>query len=153
MHSGLSIVLRVLGRSKDDVSPINVYFSLKELKDAIAVGANTSPGRDGLAYEMFKHLEEGVLVEFLALMETMWEEGRLPAEWKHAIIIPILKPGKVGSDPSSYRPIALTSVLCKIMERMVTNRLVYFLESKGHLRMGFRMGLGWAGRLWSRWRS
>ena len=132
-----------LGWSKDDLSPINLYFSLKELKDAIAVGANTSPGRDGLADEMFKHLEEGVLVEFLALMETVWEEGRLPAEWKHAIIVPILKPGKVGSDPSSYRPIALTSVLCKIMERMVTNRLVYFLESKGHLtefQNGFRLG-------------
>ena len=131
-----------LGWSKDDGRPINVYFSLKELKDAIAVEANTSPGRDGLAYEMFKHLEEGVLVELLALMETAWEEGRLPAEWKHAMIVPILKPGKVGSDPSSYRPIALTSVLCKIMERMVTNRLVYFLESKGHLtefQNGFRL--------------
>ena len=60
-----------------------------------------------------------------------------------ACIVPILKPGKVGSDPSSYRPITLTSVLCKIMERMVTSRLVYFLESKGHLtefQNGFRLG-------------
>lgn len=63
----------------------------------------------------------------------MWAEGNLPKEWKHAVVIPLLKPGKEASDPSSYRPIALTAVICKIMERMVTKRLVYFLESRGLL--------------------
>ena len=59
------------------------------------------------------------------------------------MVIPILKPGKEVSDPSSYRPIALTSVLCKIMERMVTNRLEYFLETRGlfvNFQNGFRRG-------------
>ena len=67
----------------------------------------------------------------------------MPIKWKHAVVIPILKPGKNPSCPSSYRPIALTSILCKTMERMVTNRLVYYLESKGffvNYQNGFRVG-------------
>ena len=92
---------------------------------------------------MFKHLNEMVLDEVLALINTVWHKGCLPKEWKHAVVVPILKPGKEASDPGSYRPIALTSVLCKIMERMVTNRLVYFLETRGlvvDFQNGFRNG-------------
>ena len=51
-----------------------------------------------------------------------------PTSWKTAIIIPVPKPGKVLSDPGSYRPIALTSCLCKTMERLVNSRLTWYLE-------------------------
>ena len=48
--------------------------------------------------------------------------------WHFWIIIPVPKPGKVLSDPGSYRPIALTSCLCKTIERMVNSRLTWYLE-------------------------
>ena len=50
--------------------------------------------------------------------------------WREALVIPIPipKPGKDASEPSNYRPIALTSCLCKTLERMVNNRLVWFLD-------------------------
>ena len=51
-----------------------------------------------------------------------------PTSWKTAIIIPVPKPGKVLSDPGSYRPIALTSCLCNTMERIVNIRLTWYLE-------------------------
>ena len=51
-----------------------------------------------------------------------------PTSWKTAIIIPVPKPGKVLSDPGSYRPIVHTSCLCKTMERMVNSRLTWYLE-------------------------
>ena len=79
----------------------------------------------------------------MRLFNRIWDSGQLPAVWKQAIIVPILKPGKNPSDPSSYRPIALTSHLGKIMERIVTERLTYFLESKALLspyQSGFRKG-------------
>ncbi|GFO23726.1 Pol-like protein [Plakobranchus ocellatus] len=48
-------------------------------------------------------------------------------------MVPIPKPGKDPSDPSNYRPIALTSCLCKTLERMVNDRLVHVLESRNLL--------------------
>ena len=56
----------------------------------------------------------------------MWETGNFPESWELATIIPIPKPGK---DHNSYRPIALTSCLCKTLERMINVRLVWYLES------------------------
>ena len=45
-------------------------------------------------------------------------------------MVPIPKPNRDLLDPTNYRPIALTSCLCKTMERMVNDRLVWVLESK-----------------------
>ena len=41
------------------------------------------------------------------------------------------KPGKDHLDPSNFRPKALTSCLCKTMERMINARLMWSLESQG----------------------
>ena len=40
----------------------------------------------------------------------------------------VLKPGKEESDLGSYRPVALISCMCKIMDRMINDRLVWYLE-------------------------
>lgn len=58
--------------------------------------------------------------------------------------IPVLKPGKPASDPSSYRPIALSSVLTKITEHMIKQRIEWLLESRNLLansQFGFRKGM------------
>ncbi|GBN51097.1 putative RNA-directed DNA polymerase from transposon X-element, partial [Araneus ventricosus] len=70
-------------------------------------------------------------------------EQKYPSQWHEAIVIPILKPGKDPSNPLHYRPIALTSCLCKTFERMVNARLIYELEKEGcipPLQSGFRRG-------------
>ena len=58
----------------------------------------------------------------------IWNSSIFPAEWYHVIQIPILKPGKDPTNPSSYRTISLTPTFSKLMERMVQNRLVWFME-------------------------
>jgi hypothetical protein len=57
------------------------------------------------------------------------------------MVIPILKPGKERSNPSSYRPISLLSTLSKIFERTVLKRLNDFISSNNIIpqhQFGFR---------------
>ena len=127
----------------DNTDRVNLYFSVEELRRAIKNGGKTAPGKDGISYEVFKRLGDPVVEEMLALINNVWKEGRLPLAWKQAVVVPILKPGKEAENPGSYRPIALTVVICKIMERMVTDRLVYKLEKEGWftlIQSGFRRG-------------
>ena len=92
--------------NSDNSDNINLFFSLGELQKVINQRKDTSPGRDGLGYHSFKHSRELMREEVLALINNVWESGCLPKEWKHALFIPIVKPGK-----QSDQPIALTSVL------------------------------------------
>ena len=81
--------------------------------------------------------QSGVLCE-------VWVSGKFPTSWKQATIIPIPKPGKDNTDPSNYRLIALTSCLCKTLERMINTRLIWFLENNGlitNFQCGFRTKL------------
>ncbi|GBL94554.1 hypothetical protein AVEN_235639-1 [Araneus ventricosus] len=66
---------------------------------------------------------------------------KLPTAWRKAIVVSIPKVGKDPQNPSNYRPIALTSCLCKLMERMVNKRLVYILEKKTII-LNFRVASG-----------
>ncbi|GFT65494.1 putative RNA-directed DNA polymerase from transposon BS [Trichonephila clavipes] len=92
---------------------------------------------------MLRHLHPNSLANILFLFNRVWKEHCFPSSWREAIVIPILKPGKVATDPLSYRPIALTSCFCKTFERTVNTRLVYVLEKEkciSPLQSGFRKG-------------
>ena len=58
------------------------------------------------------------------------KHGDQESSWHNGTMLPIPKPGKDHSDPSNYRPIVLSSCLCKRMERMINDRLVWYLETK-----------------------
>ena len=90
---------------------------------------------------MLKHLPPKSLQALLDIFNDMWETGTFPESWELATIIPIPKPGKDHAEPNNYRPIALTSCLCKTLERMINVRLVWYLESNNLIspvQSGFR---------------
>ena len=66
----------------------------------------------------------------------MKESFRINGE---SLIVPIPKPKKDQSVPANYRPISLTSVICKVTERIINNRLLDYLEripSFGRIQCG-----------------
>ncbi|GFO41939.1 RNA-directed DNA polymerase from mobile element jockey [Plakobranchus ocellatus] len=73
---------------------------------------------DGVYYQFLRHLPESCLHTLLKLFNNIWTTGDIPPSWREASVVPIPKPGKDPSDPSNYRPIALTSCLCKTLERI-----------------------------------
>jgi len=52
--------------------------------------------------------------------------GVVPADWKDAGVIPLFKKGK-KSDTQNYRPVSLTSIVCKILESIIKDSIL------GHL--------------------
>ena len=61
---------------------------------------------------------------------------------KRAAIVPIFKSGDKCL-PGNYRPISLTSVICKVYERIIRKQVFYFLCDKNCLndtQHGFRSG-------------
>ena len=121
----------------------NNPFNLLELIDAIQKSNNTATGPDEVHYQMLKHLPNNALSTILHIFNDIWATGVFPESWRLATIIPIPKPGKDHEEPSNYRPIALTSCLCKTLERMINKRLVWYLESNdliSPIQSGFRSG-------------
>lgn len=103
----------------------------------------TAPGQDQLCYAMFRQLPKEVLEIILKLFNKIWREGVMPDSWKSALIVPFGKPGKDTTNAGNYRPIALTSHLCKWMEKIIVCRLSYYLEQRGPLnkyQSGLRKG-------------
>ena len=121
----------------------NEDFTIGELLYVLGKVRGTSAGPDGIRYEMVQNLSPLNKIALLEFFNKIWKSQTFPKEWSNAITIPLLKPGKESKTPSSYRPIALTNVLCKIMERLVNRRLCSFLENNNYLhpmQSGFRKG-------------
>lgn len=124
---------------------MNEPFSFSELICALDNLHDSSPGIDGIPYSFITNSSNLSKKIFLNIINYIFSTGDVPETWKTQIIIPILKPGKDPLDSSSYRPIALSSVLAKIMEHLIKNRLEWILENRGLLsksQFGFRRGMG-----------
>ena len=63
------------------------------------------------------------LVPLTMISNQSMKEGRLPREWKEANITAIFKKGD-RKDPGNYRPVSLTSVVCKLMEQLIKEEIV-----------------------------
>ena len=112
-----------------------VPFTENELLNAVKKGKSTAPGEDGLTYEVLNCLITMKNSPLLDLFNLSYENGRLPIKWKIALIVPVPK----GN--GEYRPISLTSCLCKMMERLILNRLLFVIgDQLSHNLYGFIKG-------------
>ena len=122
--------------------PINNSFEMHELVEPVRLCKNnSSPGADRITNEIIKKIPKRNLSTIRKFYNLIWKKGKLSASWKESIITPSLKPSKSAFDPTSYRSIALTSVLCKIMKRMIAARLRWFMEEQqlfNKFQSGFR---------------
>ena len=73
---------------------------------------------------MLKHLPENSLETLFNISNYIWITGKFPEDGQYATIIRIPKPGKDSTEPNNFRPIALTSCLCKTLERLINKILI-----------------------------
>ncbi|GBM42510.1 putative RNA-directed DNA polymerase from transposon X-element [Araneus ventricosus] len=123
--------------------PYNCDLTFLELQSCLSKVHDSSPGPDNISYAMIKHLSTESQENLLYLYNRIWKEHYFPTFWQQATIIPLLKPGKDPTNPSNYRLIALTCCLCKLLEKMINCRLVYYLKTNNFIhpsQIGFRRG-------------
>ena len=117
-------------RTKDGATLDNIEFNRGTVMRAIKrLKNNTASGPDGMPPIMYKNLAQSLAEPLALIFESFMSVGRIPDEWKRAIITPIYKSG-LASDVSNYRPIALTCVACKIMERVIVSDMLHFLREQ-----------------------
>ena len=107
---------------------------LKNLKPHKATGPDELPAR--VLKECAKELAP-ILTSFF---QQSLDEGKVPDDWKQQRVHPIYKKGS-RSDPGNYRPVALTSILCKSLEHIMASNLHKHLDKHGwlaHYQHGFR---------------
>jgi ribonuclease HI len=134
---------QIIGNTTNsEIETLNKIFNINELKEAIRSSkTGKSPGDDKIPYELLKNLHKNAMGTLLSFYNDIWMQGKLPIDWHHAVILPLLKPNKDASVAESYRPISLTPTLCKVMEKMVANRLQWYLETNNLItknQSGFR---------------
>jgi len=100
----------------------NTPFSSQELTTAIEKSSDSAVGPDDIHYQMLRHLPNIAQNTLLHIINKLWLSESFPHTWQQAIVLPIPKADKDKSDPCNYHPIALTSCLCKVMERMINSR-------------------------------
>jgi len=101
-----------------------------------ACGPDDIPGR------LLKEEAPWLAEPLIQLYNLSLQSGVLPRDWRRANVTLVFKKGDKHS-PSNYRPISLTSLVVKCLERLVHTRIVEFLEANNKLsshQHGFRKG-------------
>ena len=99
-------------------------FSMQSVVTAIRNSGNSrAAGPDGLTIHQLKHLGPNGIRYLTHLFNLSYNNADIPAIWKTAIIVPILKPGKPADQGSSYRPISLLCPAAKVFERLILPEL------------------------------
>ncbi|KAM7304186.1 hypothetical protein ISCGN_014086 [Ixodes scapularis] len=109
--------------------PIDSPFTVQELQSALKKCRKKSAvGPDGIPYQALTNLTHEAQQAMVNWFNKIWETGDVPESWKLADIIPLLKTGKPPGRAESYRPVALTSCVSKLFERLLQARLSWYLE-------------------------
>ena len=121
-------------------------FSLIEFNAALnSCKKSSSPGMDGITYQILAQLPFRYKLILLDILNEVYCTSDFPTAWLNTFIHFISK-----SDGKSVRPIALTSCLCKLLEKLVKMRLDWWLEHHNLLhssQTGFRKGRSCADNL------
>lgn len=98
--------------------------------DALKVGK--APGPDGFSSTLVKNLKMAILKPLTIIFNKSLTTGDIPKLWKLAKVIPIFKKGSKG-DPSNYRPVSLTCIFCKLLEKIIREKITLHLTQQNLL--------------------
>jgi len=115
-------------RVGDDISMSSVTFSSYSVfKTLTKCKTSRSLDPDGFSISFVKKLKSTLAYPLAVLFTHIFECGVIPDAWRVAHVTPVHKKG-VSSSVENYRPISLTSVICKLFERIVKEQMLDYLR-------------------------
>ena len=91
-----------------------------------ALKNNKSPGVDGIPPKPLMETVGQIGIPLARVFNLSLKEGVVPFEWREANIIPLFKKGP-RNQSENYRRVSLTSVICKLLQRLIKDHMVEFL--------------------------
>ena len=121
-----NVPLANVGSQTEILEDINITME-RVLKSIKGMKPNKAAGVDELVSSFVKGCAPGVLDPLVGLFKMSLQESKVPMDWKMANVTAIFKKGSRG-DPANYRPVSLTSNICKIMEIIIKEEIVQYLN-------------------------
>lgn len=112
---------------KDKLESLNIY---------------KASGPDGIHPHVLQKTANAMSIPLAHIFQQSLDTGEVPEDWRSANITPIHKKGD-RAEPSNYRPVSLTSQVCKVMETFIRDKIVdHLAENKllSEAQHGFRRG-------------
>ncbi|KAK4321887.1 hypothetical protein Pmani_007350 [Petrolisthes manimaculis] len=111
---------------QDTISTV-VFFPSDVKTQLLSLKTDSAMGPDNLHPRMLKECASQLAYPLYLIFRSSLSLGYVPAKWKVSHVTPIYKKGS-RCDPLNYRPISLTPIPCKSLERLVTKALFGFLQ-------------------------
>ena len=109
------------------ISDINITADEVKLK-LKNLDIHKATGPDKIPSIILKNLSDELSTPLATLFNKSIKEGIVPLIWKTAEITAIFKKGD-KTNPTNYRPVSLTSIICKILESLITDKIREYMES------------------------
>ena len=113
-----------------------VFRCLEKLK------VSKSPGPDGIHNKVLFELRHVLCKPLTKFFNLSMRTSTFPMKWKEANVTALFKKGNKNLT-ENYRPVSLTSTVCKIMESLVKKELMEYMEFNNLFSIhqhGFRSG-------------
>ena len=105
----------------------NLYISDEDVASALAsLQSKASKTPDKIPPIFLKNVGDVLIPALKHLFQASLNNGVLPLQWKTALVNPVHKKGS-KNNALNYRPISLTSSLCRLLETIIKTKILYHL--------------------------
>ena len=121
----------------------DMKMTTDEVRDAIKkLELNKSCGADNISAEHLRYASERLIPILSMCFTGFFVHGFLPTSLLTVVLVPIIK-NKAGNVNSidNYRPVALSSIVSKILESIILNRIEFYLLTNAN-QFGFKKNHG-----------
>ena len=137
--SGLSLPVF---RSRTNLKLHNISITLKMVRKVVMnLDLSKASGPDCIPVVVLKNCEPELSYILADLFNKCLKQSCFPDCWKVSSVVPVFKNVGERSTAKNYRPVSLLSVVSKVFEKLVNNRIVDHLEKCGlfsDFQYGFR---------------